>query len=82
MGEHPALVRRRLVPDAAQVQVILGSLLGGARIEGRRGERWLRVGAGLERAGYVIWKYERLGALCDAPPLAVLREGHCRRVNA
>ncbi len=70
MGEHPALVRRRLVPDAAQVQIILGSLLGGARIEGRRGERWLRLEAAVERADYVLWKYERLGPLSDRAPIA------------
>ena len=70
MGEHPERVRRRLVPDAAQVQIILGSLLGGARIEGRRGERWLRVDAAAERASYVVWKYERLGALSDRAPIA------------
>ena len=70
MGEHPEQVRRRLVPDVAQVQIILGSLLGGACIEGRRGERRLRVDAGVARASYVIWKYERLGALCDTAPSA------------
>ncbi len=70
MGEHPERVRRRLVPDPAQVQIILGSLLGGARIEGRRGERRLRVDAAVERAGYVLWKYERLGPLSDRAPIA------------
>ncbi len=30
----------------------------------------MRVDAAVERASYVIWKYERLGALCDKPPVA------------
>ena len=63
------LVRRRLVPDAAQVQIILGSLLGGARIEGRAGHRWLQLAAPVDRASYALWKYERLGPFSDRAPL-------------
>ncbi|MDQ2952478.1 MAG: hypothetical protein M3R54_09475 [Chloroflexota bacterium] len=69
MGEHPAAVRRRLIPDAAQVQIIFGSLLGGARIQGRSGERWLRLDASAERASYIEWKYERLATLSDSAPI-------------
>jgi len=59
------------VPDDAQVQIILGSLLGGAHIEGAPGERCLRVAHEIGRASYVWWKYERLGALAaDAPCIA------------
>ena len=64
-------MRRRIVPDDAQVQIILGSLLGGAHIEGAPGERCLRVAHEIGRASYVWWKYERLGALAaDAPCIA------------
>jgi hypothetical protein len=68
MAEHPAQVRRRLVPDEAQVQIILGSLLGDARLEGAAGGRRLRIAHRVERADYVWWKYERLGVFADCPP--------------
>ena len=71
MGEHPIRVRRRIAPDDAQLQIIVGSLLGSARIEGAPGERWLRIAHDIEREGYVRWKYERLGTFAaDAPHLA------------
>ena len=58
-------MRRRIAPDEAQL-IILGSLLGTARIEGEPGERHMHVTH--ERASYVWWKYDRLGALAsDAP---------------
>lgn len=66
--EHPGQVARRLPPDAVQLQVILGSLLGDGRLEGPAGERRLRIAHRAERADYVRWKYERLGALVAAPP--------------
>ena len=66
--EHPSRVRRRLVPDDAQVQIILGSLLGDARIEGAPGERHMRIAHRADRAGYVWWKYERLITLAEQPP--------------
>jgi hypothetical protein len=62
-------VRRRLIPDAAQVQIILGSLLAGACIEGRAGHRWLQLAAPVDRASYVFWKYERLGPFTERAPL-------------
>ncbi len=70
--EHPGQVARRLPPDAVQLQVILGSLLGDGRLEGPAGERRLRIAHRAERADadYVRWKYERLGALVAAPPEA------------
>ncbi|HUQ41187.1 MAG TPA: hypothetical protein VM052_01675 [Candidatus Limnocylindrales bacterium] len=74
MAEHPERVRRRLIPDAAQLQIILGSLLGGARIAGEPGERWMRIAAATERAGYVRWKYERLAVFADAPPVETPRD--------
>lgn len=70
VGEHPERVRRRLVPDDAQVQIILGSLLGDARIEGRAGERHMAVSHRSDRADYVRWKYERLATFAAHPPIA------------
>lgn len=64
-------VRRRLVPDAVQVQIILGSLLGDGRLEGERGQRRLRVSEGVERSDYVWWKYERLAPIADEAPVVV-----------
>jgi hypothetical protein len=69
MGEHPERVLRRVVPDPIQVQVILGSLLGDGRLEGPEGDRRLRIAHNQERAEYVWWKYERLGALAAHSPL-------------
>ena len=66
--EHPTRVRRRLVPDDAQVQIILGSLLGDARIGGVAGERHMRVAHRVDRAAYVWWKYERLISLAERAP--------------
>ena len=66
--EHRERVLRRIVPDAAQVQVIIGSLLGDARLEGRRGARRMRVAHAVARSDYVWWKYERLGALAASAP--------------
>ena len=70
MGEHPARVRRRLVPDDAQTQIILGSLLGGALIEGAPRERRMRIAHARSRERYVWWKYERLVPLSEDAPRA------------
>lgn len=51
------------------MQIILGSLLGDACLEGTRGARRMHVSEVEERAGYVRWKYERLGPLADAAPV-------------
>ena len=69
MADHPERVRRRLVPDAVQMQIILGSLLGDACLEGDRGARRMRVSEVAQRADYVRWKYERLGPLADSAPI-------------
>jgi len=69
--EHPTRVRRRLVPDEAQVQIILGSLLGDAHIEGAPGERCVRIAHRIERADYVWWKYTRLVTFAADPPQRV-----------
>ena len=75
VSEHPNLALRRMPPDPIQFQVILGSLLGDARIVGAPGRRRLRIVHRADRASYVLWKSERLGALVDVPPW--LREdGH------
>jgi hypothetical protein len=66
--EHPLQVRRRLVPDDAQVQIVLGSLLGDARIQGVAGARFVSISHGVARADYVWWKYERLLPFADAAP--------------
>lgn len=73
MGEHPERVRRRLVPDEPQLQIILGSLLAGARIDGRAGERGVAMRHSPLLGDYVSWKYERLGALAATAPRI---EGH------
>ena len=57
-------------PDAVQLQVILGSMLGGARICGTSGSRRLVIRHRSARSTYVRWKYERLGALADLGPRA------------
>jgi len=69
MREHPERVLRRVVPDPVQVQVILGSLLGDGRLEGSEGDRRLRIAHHQDRAEYVWWKYERLGAFAAHSPL-------------
>jgi hypothetical protein len=71
VAEHPERVRRRLVPDGAQIQIILGSLLGDARIEGPAGHRRMRISERSARARYVWWKYERLGCFAEAAPTAL-----------
>jgi hypothetical protein len=59
---------RRLAPDPVQFQVILGSILGDARIVGGSFERVLRIAHRPDRAAYVWWKYDRLGPLAAEPP--------------
>jgi hypothetical protein len=61
--QHPDEVLRRFTPNAVQVQVILGSLLGGGALVGAPGRRRLRVRHVRERADYVRWKRDRLGPL-------------------
>ena len=63
-------MRRRLVPDDAQMQIILGSLLGGALIEGAPRERRMRIAHARSRERYVWWKYERLASLSEDAPRA------------
>ena len=67
MSEHPRRVLRRLTPDPVQLQVILGSLLGDASLEGIPGTRRMRVTHGIDRFAYARWKYDRLGAFADEP---------------
>ena len=59
---------RRLAPDPVQFQVILGSLLGDGRLVGDGSARRLRIAHAAARAGYVKWKYERLGPLAAEAP--------------
>ena len=66
--ERPHIAIRRLPPDAVQVQIVIGSLLGDARFEGRPGQRQVRIAHASSRAAYVWWKYERLGAFAASPP--------------
>ncbi|MEA2661405.1 MAG: endonuclease family [Chloroflexota bacterium] len=68
MSLAPHVSLRRLAPDPVQFQVILGSLLGDARIVGGPFDRRLAIAHQLSRASYVQWKYERLGALAEGPP--------------
>jgi hypothetical protein len=71
MAEHPERVRRRVIPDAVQLQIILGSLLGHATLEGDHGARRMHVGEAAERADYVWWKYLHLGPFADQAPAIV-----------
>jgi hypothetical protein len=64
----PHIALRRLSPDPVQFQVILGSLLGDARIVGGPFERRLNITHHSSRAPYVWWKYDRLGPLAAEPP--------------
>ena len=52
---------RRLSPDPVQFQVMLGSLLGDARLVGMPRQRRLRIAHRSDRTEYVFWKYDRLG---------------------
>jgi LAGLIDADG DNA endonuclease family protein len=64
-------VRRRIAPDEAQIQIILGSLLGEARIAGTPSARRMTITHDARRADYVQWKYERLAQLAEAPPARI-----------
>jgi hypothetical protein len=66
----PHVALRRLSPDPVQFQVIIGSLLGDARIVGGPFERRLSIAHHSARAAYVWWKYDRLGALAAEAPVA------------
>jgi len=68
--EHPRLALRRIPPDAVQLQVILGSLLGEGRLIGDLGDRRLRIAHHRERSDYVRWKYDRLGPFAAEAPRA------------
>lgn len=68
MAADPRVNLRRLSPDPVQFQVILGSLLGDARIVGGPFDRRMSIGHHGSRASYVWWKYDRLGALAAEPP--------------
>ena len=68
MAPDPRVALRRLAPDPVQFQVILGSLLGDARIVGGPFERRLQIAHASARSSYVWWKYDRLGALAGEAP--------------
>jgi hypothetical protein len=53
------------------MQIILGSLLGDACLEGKRGARRMHINEVAERADYVWWKYERLATFADEAPAIV-----------
>ena len=69
MLERPDAALRRLAPDPVQLQVIVGSLLGDARISGRVGHRRMEIAH--QRHAYARWKYERLGSFAAGWPLRV-----------
>lgn len=68
MATDPHTALHRLSPDPVQFQVILGSLLGDARLAGPPQRRRLRIGHRADRRDYVFWKYDRLGAFAAAAP--------------
>ncbi len=51
------------------MQIILGSLLGDACLEGERGARRMQISEDAERADYVWWKYEHLATFADQAPV-------------
>jgi len=53
------------------MQIILGSLLGDACLEGVRGARRMRVSEVEQRADYVRWKYRHLVPFADEAPAIV-----------
>ena len=52
-----------------QFQVILGSLLGDARLVGRPHLRRMRIAHRATRRDYVWWKYDRLAMFVMDPPM-------------
>ncbi len=70
MLERPDTALRRLAPDAVQLQVIVGSLLGDGHITGRAGRRQLTIAH--QQHAYARWKYERLGSLAAGWPVRVV----------
>jgi hypothetical protein len=59
---------RRLSPDRVQFQVILGSLLGDARLVGPARKRRMRIAHRADRSDYLWWKYDRLGPFAYEAP--------------
>ena len=55
------------------MQIILGSLLAGALLEGRVGERRMRIADVITRERYVWWKYEHLIPLSAEAPRKIRR---------
>ncbi len=68
MVEHPEIAICRIPPDPVQFQVMLGSLLGNGQLVGLPRQRRLRIAHRVERHGYVMWKYDRLGPFAAAAP--------------
>jgi len=66
--EHPEIAICRIPPDPVQFQVMLGSLLGNGQLVGLPRQRRLRIAHRVERHGYVMWKYDRLGPFAAAAP--------------
>ena len=69
MLERPDTALRRLAPDAVQLQVIVGSLLGDGRLTGRVGHRQLQIAH--QRHAYARWKYDRLASFAAGWPVRV-----------
>ena len=61
------MAMRRLTPDPAQLQVIVGSLLGDGRLSGPRRARQLSVAH--RRDAYARWKHDLLGSFVAAAPV-------------
>lgn len=69
MLERPDTALRRLAPDAVQLQIILGSLLGDGRLSGRVGHRQLQIAH--QRHTYARWKYDRLAPFATGWPVRI-----------
>lgn len=71
VAAHPESAIGRVPPDPVQFQVMLGSLLGDARLVGPPRERRLRIAHRAVRRDYVLWKYDRLLTFTAAYPRAI-----------
>ena len=67
MTHYADALARRMVPDAAQVQVLLGTLLGAGRLVPSRGGFSLVLSLAPRHAWLSEWTYDRLAPLVPPP---------------
>jgi hypothetical protein len=64
---YAARIARRHTPDAGQVQVVLGALLGRGRLVAEGGDMHLVVVLGERHAWLADWTYRRIAPLAPSP---------------